>query len=344
MQPNGYKHIVNLGDCGDGIFRAIAAAIIDSQLSNLPPYNQKLLTQIFRCYFTFFPEQKTSELLTPIGRLRHIMQRHSYFIQHLAFVLRQIAIDQMVAAPQYYRDTVSYSSLMWLRESDTIIDDIGSVVAALASALTIPITLQTMSQRNKIHASLTYGFHADANFEHHRIIIQSCGKIHNTKVIDPSLFINTAKKRSMNHNPPMLSLEFESKDPTTECIKQQIIAADTVLLEKFNHHTAELTHMLHANILNKEILLTLYTDIISNHYSSRNNTPYSMFVYGAQDFFENVMGNISANQRPIEDVTGIYEPLLKELINVLARSMALGSLDHNIIYAYKSPPCAPSFN
>lgn len=132
-------------------FHAAAVALIDHLRYALMPANS--LKKLLDGFFTHFPQYKpTQAYLTPAQRMATLLSnpRKSELVECMAYTLRQLAVNELLAHPLNYPDVFANftdkTSINSLRDLTTVLAT--EALDALAQALDIAIAL-SFKERNK---------------------------------------------------------------------------------------------------------------------------------------------------------------------------------------------------
>ncbi|BCA97123.1 hypothetical protein TUM19329_34840 [Legionella antarctica] len=130
---------------GGEAFHALAVSLIDS-LRNAPRVDDTTLKVLLDRFFDYYPKFKAQlPDLTPAERMGMLINgpRKSEKVECMAFVLRQLAVDEIYAHPLNYREAFDGLNAMtskgYLRKPTTLLSH--CVFGALAQSLGITITL-----------------------------------------------------------------------------------------------------------------------------------------------------------------------------------------------------------
>jgi hypothetical protein len=146
-QPSSIQTATELSfiNVGGELFHALAVALIDS-IRNAPHVHETTLKTILDRFFDYYPKFKAQlPYLTPAERMGMLINgpRKSEKVECMAFVLRQLVVDEIYAHPLNYREAFdgldATTSKGFLREPTTILPS--SVLGALAQSLGLTITL-----------------------------------------------------------------------------------------------------------------------------------------------------------------------------------------------------------
>lgn len=149
-------------DVGGEPFHALAVAFIDN-LKNGVSLPEASLKELLSQFFAYFPDYKINQVyLTPLERMRLLINtpRKSEFVECLAYVLRQITIDEILKNPLAYKESLqdlnNESSANLLRAMDTPLPP--SALTALAAALKIKLVLSFKELNKELRHRDTYTF------------------------------------------------------------------------------------------------------------------------------------------------------------------------------------------
>lgn len=149
--PTPQEHNAQYIQIGGEQFHAVAVALIDHLKHSAMPVNG--LKKILDGFFSYFPQYKpTQAYLTPAQRMDMLLHnpRKSELVECMAYTLRQLAINELLAQPLNYidvfADCVADTPVQFLRDSTTRLAP--QALNALAKALDITICLSFI-ERNK---------------------------------------------------------------------------------------------------------------------------------------------------------------------------------------------------
>lgn len=133
---------------GGELFRAVAVTLID-YLQSDAPVNDMTLKKILGCFSYYFPQYITNDtyLITPRERMGQLLNnsRKSELVECMAYVLRQLTVDELYADPLNlaYRELFAGLSVdtpkSYLRDVKTSLPT--SALNALGKSLNLPMIL-----------------------------------------------------------------------------------------------------------------------------------------------------------------------------------------------------------
>lgn len=97
---------------GGELFHAIAVGLIDD-FKNTSRHHEPSIKKILEYFYRYFPKLIANQAyLTPAERMSMLIKsgRNSEIVECMAFVLRQIAVDEILAHPLNYREVFSHFS------------------------------------------------------------------------------------------------------------------------------------------------------------------------------------------------------------------------------------------
>jgi hypothetical protein len=309
--------LVEVGGYGDGEFRSVAAGIIDAY----PNVEDRVLKKIFEHYYLYYPQNippKESGTLTVAERMRFLHNDYrksmAQLVINLAYVLRQIAVDELVAQPYKYMGAFinASTSVEAMRQSGTYIDE--SAIAALASALHVKIELAFVESNKEIPLHLTYNKEAKTT-----VNMQLMDNHYRPKVHNPQLFQSV--------NKPIIHLiepkHVEHLDrPMSEIIKdiELGVARDQLAYQEMQ---GTLNNLVADELLSKKDLLTLYVKNMPSSDNSRGRVT-NLALDNNQRF------TIALSQPQNLGKTNYDEQVMAELIHALSIAHTIGdlNLDH----------------
>lgn len=343
LQEPAFVDVGGRGDCG---FRAIAAALIDKLLTknNYPIHSrpravEDLFKMLLARHFKLFPMKHASGLKTVTERVRDLVDsparmvdspaKMAEFIDKLAYTLRQIAVDEMVAHPEDYRgafvDNAEGTTPAEMRQQSTWIDE--TAIAALANALHVPITVKIVEPNKEIPAMKYHGKEASQGVG--EVVIQLQAQHYIPRVSQPERFQLVA-------NQPVPSLEpnhEQSKpDPEMPAILARIEAEDKRLLAEFDYYKSLLTNMVQYGNLNREQLISMYVKGMGSSDYLRGRIRQVGLEYGNEHFFAEIIAKSQSKPAIITLGQGSHETLvIQELVHAIARAVSIGQLDAKLV-------------
>lgn len=337
------KFPVYVGHEADSGFRAVAAALIDSVLAN-PQAHRALVARLLRRHHEYFPApQPASPLLRAEERLitqTRTLPALARLVRDMAYTLRQVAVDELCANPEYYREAFvgqhdkHLPALM--RQSTTRLGDYA--MAAMANGLHIPIAVREVSIGKDLPRLQYYG---SVNREDDAFADMLCLQLQQNcylaSVRCPARFkpVGELRLAVCQPNPHKIS-----SDPELSDIQNRISREDERLIKSFNQHVRRLSIMMAAGELVREQLLSTYIKSVGHDGQSR----HAGVAQGTQSFFEDVFQHakpVSFHLLTPERISHDAQ-LNKELIHALARAISIGQLDDGLVYEQinECAPCA----
>lgn len=325
QQPK--SQLVNVGGNGDCGFRSIAAALLDNCQTH-PQMKSKLIDNLLTAHFQYYPEyaSKLTPMHTPVQKIKQLLQSFDYnqLIETLAYTLRQLAIKKMTKEPELYQGAFTGlnegASLTSMRQKNTWIDE--SAIAALAHELELPITVNVVRNDSDLPLTLSYNKAAENSLTNPSIKIQ-------LKNAHYQPFLSAWQKPV--ENKPKLTLSTPKLTPvdTTEIeadILRKIQQSNAVLINRFNDASQQLTKWVANGRLNKESLLTIYSNGMKQSDYLQGRVKYIGIEHGHQDFFEQALSR-HAPQGASLHTNSIHDTIIvDELIKAIARSISIGHL------------------
>lgn len=328
---------VDLGGQGDSCFRAAAAAMIDNIFTK-PAENIKLAESLCLIHSIYFQQREIPGRSTTFADLlKSLVQLpvRAKFLHELAYALRQITVDELCVHPERYRSAfVSLHgtiTLETLRSQGTWPDE-ATVIAALAAAIKLPITVKKTSSSDELalrslHEPLL-GARVGSSITLHLKNESYLAEVNNSSYfVGLSLSIApviTPKGANGNHEFSLTHL------------LQKIISDEQRILSEFESTSKRLQIMVKAGELSKEQLLSIYIHEVVNCSGLAKSTNYAGIEHGHQKFFELIEMNRNEGRQANRSEKGYEQLFLNELIHALSRAVALGQLDPALIYGEES--------
>lgn len=328
--PINKRVCVDVGGNGDCGFRAIAAGIIDNVLRN-PRKNQELLKRLLNDYYKYFPQQaQTMRLLTPEQRLRGLLKSPgtAELVRNLAYVLRQLAVDEMVKHPEDYRGAfvadAEGTSPAEMRKPRTYIDE--SAIVALTK-VGVPVTVYLVEPHKELHARFRYGAAYESKTDTVEIQLQQGHYI--PKVFAPKQFESVATVAV----PELKPVAQPVNDPELDDVLARIQAEDKRLCNDYEAECARMKAMLKAHELDKEKLLAIYIKGMANSDYLRGRVNQVSLENGNQKFFAEAIDRAQAGVKIIAlDKQNHDVQVTEELVHAIARAVSIGHLAKNDVY------------
>ena len=149
---------INVG--GKKPFHALAVAFIDA-VKRAPRVNDATLKTVLERFFAYYPKFKSPQpYLTPAEHMEFLINgpRKSEIVECKAFVLRQLAIDEIYANPLNYKEVFDglnpITSRGYLRDPSILMPV--SVLRALTQSLAITLTLSHVEHGKELRMKETY--------------------------------------------------------------------------------------------------------------------------------------------------------------------------------------------
>ncbi len=151
--------LMDMGGNGD-CFRALAAGIVDNFLSANRIKND-FYNQLMVRHLAYFPQHRPTAvgLMTPSERMSQIIKRvnTAELINALAYTLRQIAVDEVIANPAEYRAMFTGQAQMTpdvMRNPANLLDKVA--LAAVSKALSMSIDVRVSTQGKELALRVKY--------------------------------------------------------------------------------------------------------------------------------------------------------------------------------------------
>lgn len=343
VQTSSEPAFVNVGGTGDCGFRSIAACLIDDYLFKRNVDNQQILERLLARYFEYFPHPQ------PFGRTARdrleSMTRSPLAIaectRRLAYVLRQIAVDELCAHPEKYRGAFASfedndqhanedreATPERMRQETTWIDE--SAIAALANALKLPIEVHVVTKNKELPMRLQYNASSDNTAE---VVMQLQNGHYIPRVSQPARFMNISEQQK--NMGPLQPVTQTVQDPPLSEILAKIAAEDQRLLEEFENTVNQLTASVIAGEVTKEELLEIYVKGMAKSDYLQGRVKYVGLEHGNQRFFEAIeSAKPGAKIKAVRLGSDSHDKqVVNELVHAIARAISIGQLDAGVVFA-----------
>ncbi|MBN9231936.1 MAG: hypothetical protein BGO90_11670 [Legionella sp. 40-6] len=236
-------------------FHAFAVAFID-YVENGHPVQEATIKKILGRFYQYFPEYvRSGHLSTPKERLSQLLHhaRKAELVEHLAYVFRQVAVDELYAEPKNlaYREAFAELSPQtpkdFLRENTTPLPS--CALKALAKQLNMPLILSYTESGKDLRK---YEASNSLNSPALKISIQS-GRFY--PAVRHVQEFNYVGQLNITVKPQPIAAEHEG---TLAQVLQQIHESDMQLLQTYQQHYHQLDSMMKAQELSYHDLRESY--------------------------------------------------------------------------------------
>lgn len=322
--------LVDVGGNGDCGFRAISAGIIDNILTHAN-INQNLITSILDKYSNYYPKEVyiSNRLATPFEIIKLIIESNTAkAVIKIAYVLRQIAVDELIKNPTKYPGVFvtnhEGTSPTKMREYGTWVDE--SIISALANALNIPIKVKVVEAGKEIPVNLFYQEKNVNLVTNPAVVVVLDGEHYKPRLIKDEKF-NTV--RQFSSNDILSELVNHEVDLDLECILAEIDQDNIRLIESFETTRDRLLTMLEDGEASKDKLLLVYINGMQHSDYLDGRVKYIGLEYGNEAFFS-ALDN--ARHKINTPHTSYDEQITTELVHALARAVSIGQMNEQDIY------------
>lgn len=241
---------------GGTIFHAVSVALID-HLKSGRRLASPSLNKIQAAFSRYFPDYKLHLIhLTPNSPCK------SELVERMAYVLRQLALDEVLDKATQYRELFKGLSpntpQSHLRTPSTPLHF--SVLGALAQVFDIGFELSLIEEKNDLRQMIKISAPLGAAFE---ISLEVQGNGYSPKVAHPHDF------KYVGHialNP--VPCEKESSTQTLRAALDAIEHDNCILFERYGHYVTILSNMVRDADLTREQLIQCYIDSIPTEHST----------------------------------------------------------------------------
>ncbi|STX48890.1 Predicted cysteine protease (OTU family) [Legionella hackeliae] len=320
-------HYVDVGGNGDCGFRAITAALISKIL--FENRNSPELAALLHEHFKYFPDQKPRlALATPVEQLRWMTEssRMATSVQSLAYTIRQLTVDEMVAHPENYRGAFigvenMPTSPEAMRQASTWIDE--TAIAAAAKVTGFPIDVRVVTEGRELPMRLRYP--AKPQTATSPLVIQLQDKHYIPGVRNAAQF-HTVKSAPVRTLEPK---QLERHDPELKDILAKIKAEDDRILKHFEDIKTRLTAAVEADGATKEVLLNIYIEGLKKGDYLQG---YVGFEHGSEHFFKVLRDSRSDLQVVRSEFENPNKHFTTQLVHAIARAVSINQLDGNEVF------------
>jgi len=243
-------------DIGGKAFDAVAAALIihfkDNRINDASL--KKILTRLFAYYPHLVVDQPC---LTPDDRMTILLKntRKSDMVECMAYVLRQLAVDEIYALPLQYREVFNgldaNTSQNVLRDPNTSLPL--ASLKALSHAINVNITLSFVEHNKELRRRNVFGGETTNQFES-QIVVQVQGDHYFPRVKNKADFAYVGQL-AVSRSEAVIE-KIETKDISD--MLGLIDADNRILLQTFIRWRQNLLIMIQTNELTTAKLISLY--------------------------------------------------------------------------------------
>ncbi|WED43034.1 OTU domain-containing protein [Legionella cardiaca] len=326
-QGPGFTDVGGIGDCG---FRALAAAFLSKAMYE--KRNSKELSRLLDEHFKYFPEQKPKlPLMTSQEKIDYITKIPGMpvFVQTLAYTLRQMAVDEIVAHPEYYRGAFFGKEAMpispqAMRLETTWIDE--TAIAAVAKTTGFPVEVQVVTPSKSLPLRLEYG--KESTVPGNPLVIELQNNHYRPYVSDPARF-RSVKAVATN---PIHPQAVEKKDPELKEVLARINAEDERLLKKFEETKKILMAAVLGEGLSKKELLDIYVAGMEKSDYLEGYKGYVGTEHGSERFFTAVRANRDNAHDIHKRFASHDEEITNDLVHAIARAVSINQINPSIVF------------
>jgi|GEM_PF-4270608 len=298
------KSLVYVGTEAESACRAVAAALVDNVLAH-PNAHRAVLARL----------SQSGDRVRQMARNPQVLAK---LIAELANSLKQIAIDETLANPEYYFvGEQGEIKLMNLCESGTL--DGRDAIAALDKVL-LPIELRERASKDELPL-----LHRSANVDAVQVHILQDRFL--ASVRDPARFKALGETRLT-----LYPVDSQATVPEQDvsAIQLQVRRKKEELIKSYGQNLRRLDTMLTAGELSREQLLSAYIEGLGNQQASA----YRHVAHGSQAFFDELLNQGKPFSWQASDTRRFSheEQLGRELVQALARGISLGQIDEDRVF------------
>lgn len=304
---------VDVGGEDDGLYQAIAVALIDDCLSFK---NKELARKLLTLHANDFKQEQnttTTLLRTPVEHLDCLLKnprKRAQFIAELAESLERRATTMVYTKPRENRPAFIMDSKEKPLSETKIPLQSEWMTDVVSLILEVPIEVSEVTQNKPIpkkHKPIE-------NLEGRPIFLRKQDGYYFPRVNEPGYF-NSVKEQTLSPLEPKTVFHHRSREE----IRAEIEREDKLWREKFDSTTKWLNPMVEDEELTESNLIPLFEEGINNAYSSR------VLKYGSQEHFQSLL------PASISPKTGQDNSLAKALAEAIARQVASGHLKSSVV-------------
>ncbi|QMT58701.1 hypothetical protein [Legionella sp. PC997] len=299
-KPRAEYNFINVGN---EQFHAVAVAMIDSLQSVSQRGNDATLKKILERFYLHFPKYINNQpYLTLPERMSMLLNtsRKSELVDCMAYVLRQLAVDEIYTNPLMYREVFNGLSAdtpkSYLRNPEVELPS--SALKALAQALEISITLSFKELGKELRKREVYEGETGSNKIN--LVIQVQGDQHFPAVKHKADFAYVGQ---LAINAPKPIEHTKEQGETLSDIIGLIAEDNKQLLQSYEQWRKTILSMVVAGELNRKQLVRLYITFLP---AQMNNTISSALEH--------------ANRKPV--IAGIPQEREQQMIELLANALS----------------------
>jgi hypothetical protein len=310
--------LVDMGGNGD-CFKALAAGIVDNFLSTNRIKNDFYNLLMVR-HLAYFPQHRPTAvgLMTPSERMGQISKRANMaeLMQTLAYTLRQIAVDEILANPAKYRAVFAanpaQTSSKTMRNSATWLDR--TALAAAANVLGISIEVKIASTGQELPMRVKY----NPTGSNSKVSMQQQGNYFIPYIANRSEF-STVKAKAVRVVEPNAG-QVEQHNLTE--IRALIDQDDARVMAEFQNMKRRLEIMLNAGEISQQDLLQIYIAGLHDTADARN---YNLGTeHGTSALFAAVDRRRNGVNTVPMSVESHKQQIAAGLVDAIARNVSFG--------------------
>lgn len=320
-------------DCG---FRAAAVAMVDNILAK-PRANEDLARKLLKLHQEYFPQppiaksfQQQYSLRTPTKRLamrvetRDVRAKANY-LSELAFVLRQVAVDEICDHRLQYRGAFVANGMNEgtspekMRRQESWMEE--CAIAALSKAMQLPIKVQVVAPGKKIPLCLKY---TTAKEPIGSSIVMQLQNQHYMPLVNKSDYFTGINKQTIEAVEPVVKPR--RKDPELSEILAEIAAEDKRLNEEFEHNKTWLNVLVEDGDITKQDLLAIYIKGLK-----KSDYLQGRVKHGNQHLFEAINEALNVEPSVLSKEKNHDKEIIEGLVEAIARAISIQHLDPQLV-------------
>lgn len=240
-------------------FHVAAVALIDG-VKHTPRVNDAVLKKILERFYSSFPKYIAHQAyLTPNERMSMLINsgRKSEVVACMAYVLRQLVVDEIYANPLKYRDAFDDlnkdTSKGFLRQSDSLL--FASVFArALSQVLNATLSLSFVEHGKELRQHVTYG-NDSANASKFELFLQVQGNDYYPAVKSESDYAFVGQLAVKQPQPVELTMQ---ENDTIADMLDLIVTDNQRLLRVYSQWRQNILTMVQADNVSSADLINVY--------------------------------------------------------------------------------------
>lgn len=315
---------VACGQEGNSLFKAAAVSLIDT-INHAARIDDQVLRSILNPYFEYFPQfRDTRGLLTPQERYNALKKQLHIpeLVETLAYVLRQLAVNEMLQQPEKYPMLFLHSakrpSIESLRSEDFPLNEYA--IHALSNALALPCRISISAENKELPLTITFNQPLQS-IRKPVLKMALLGQQVRAKVNQPEIFSALSNRKAKYIKP----MDVKSDVPSYESALTQYMDS---LWKTYQRMLHSLQAAVMAQEVSKEQLLSRYMSAVPSLADADE------YLRGSEELFK-LIRDRKETEPPLLEAPPVVSQealLIEELCKALARMVSVGQLEEDELY------------